>query len=462
MSELLTHTPERKLWNDGPNQTADAVIIDAQQQKILLIKRGDCGEWAIPGGFVDASDANACVSAKREASEEANIALGDQELTPFYHGIVDDPRNSEDAWIETSAYLFAASSEQETFAGDDAIDTKWFSLDDLPELYASHTQIVARAIDLVVSNEKYESFAKESHYIRDIKDGHMDYNKVLHTNPEAHTSMFQKSYDIASSHNIDHDSTTQAYLKKEADVMSHLRTNGYNYVPNHSHIAQGVNLFMEGFPPEEGWHWRAPVDKTDHYIEDCLSAFDNLELHPIYPDNDEIKPALDCFVTEGWREINNEKIAKINDIASELSPHFQAKTRESLRNLLANLMVLRDASRDIKPIDTLVMSHHDARQSNIAWNPEEGAKLVDWSWAGYGKPGSDATNLLIDLHKSGHDITRYLDKVNVEHCLTLIGFWLEHSTWPARDNGDMTVRRQQLLSAISGYEILSLAAGAGV
>ena len=87
----------------------------------------------------------------------------------------------------------------------------------------------------------------------------------------------------------------------------------------------------------------------------------------------------------------------------------------------------------------------------MAWHPKRGTKLIDWSWSGPGESGSDITSLLIDLHKSGHNISNYYKEINLDHCLTLMGFWLNHATWPYRS--DDTLRFQQFLSALSAYEI---------
>lgn len=136
--------PHAELWYDGPNYTADAIIIDSTQSTILLIERRDCGQWALPGGFVDDGE-SAYAASIREAREETLIDVTNGQLV--YRGVVDDPRNTQHAWIETSAYLFK-HAEASTIAGDDALSTRWFSLDQLPPLYASHRSIVNRALAL--------------------------------------------------------------------------------------------------------------------------------------------------------------------------------------------------------------------------------------------------------------------------------------------------------------------------
>lgn len=145
MNTELTPKPERKLWHDGPNYTADAVVIQPDEQKILLIQRSDTGQWALPGGFIDENETQHD-AAKREALEETGAALTTDGAL-IYQGLVDDPRNSETAWIETSAYLFLTPEVFSVTGSDDALAAEWKSLHALPELYGSHKAIVEKAFE---------------------------------------------------------------------------------------------------------------------------------------------------------------------------------------------------------------------------------------------------------------------------------------------------------------------------
>lgn len=70
-------------------------------------------------------------------------------------GYVDDPRNTDNAWIETVASLIVIKHTPEPIAGDDAKAAQWF---DIPSsglegleghtgpLYANHGVIVKKAI----------------------------------------------------------------------------------------------------------------------------------------------------------------------------------------------------------------------------------------------------------------------------------------------------------------------------
>ena len=81
----------------------------------------------------------------------------------LYRGYVDDPRNTDHAWMETVAMHFHCPSEVagrlKLHAGDDATAVTWLEVGDHNEsyqrLYASHKQIV----DLVYSTHGPEAVA---------------------------------------------------------------------------------------------------------------------------------------------------------------------------------------------------------------------------------------------------------------------------------------------------------------
>ena len=431
-------TPRAELWFDGPNYTADAIIIDPLQQKILLIERRDCGEWALPGGFVD-GDEPAYAASIREAKEEASIELSDGQLV--YRGIVDDPRNTERAWIETSAYLFECT-DVAAEAGDDAHDARWFAFDALPPLYASHASIVARALDAYRSARELAVAGERSHVV--VDGGHMNYIKQLIVGSAR--TIFTKAYegDEASNEHV-------ALLRKEAALMSHLRTNEYAYLPRASHLLDDRTLAMEAFAPEAGWYWRAPHTQLDRYVEDCFEVFWALERQPLPADVHGINSSFAVHQQEGWGAMAPSALDTLKPLVAQLRPDSQA----TAARLFDHFAPLQSAARSLPLPREFVLCHHDARQANIAWHPGAGARLVDWSWADIGRPGSDATTLLIDLHKHGHDVRHHAHTINPEHCLTMIGFWLEHASWPITERAS-SVRVQQLLSALAAYELLEM------
>ncbi|XP_036751817.2 ADP-ribose pyrophosphatase, mitochondrial isoform X2 [Manis pentadactyla] len=131
--------------------------------QFVAIKRKDCGEWAIPGGMVDPGE-KISDTLKREFGEEALNSLQksstekreleeqlyrlfSQEHLVIYKGYVDDPRNTDNAWIETEAVNYHDETGEvmdklTLEAGDDAGKVKWVDISDELKLYASHSQFI--------------------------------------------------------------------------------------------------------------------------------------------------------------------------------------------------------------------------------------------------------------------------------------------------------------------------------
>ena len=149
----------------GPNHAADPIVTRVHPNKglqIVAIQRKDTLEWALPGGMVDAGE-SASQAAKREFEEEAAAFENEADKISFkkmteylfsngemvYRGCVDDPRNTDNAWMETTAFHFHCSPQlgmmmQRLEAGDDAEPGTaiWLTVNDgdprYTNLYASH------------------------------------------------------------------------------------------------------------------------------------------------------------------------------------------------------------------------------------------------------------------------------------------------------------------------------------
>ena len=155
----------------GPNHAADPIVTrwkrDANGKKVkhesgkyilefVCIQRRDTKEWAIPGGMVNA-DEEVSLTLKREFGEEALNTLEESQKAEtkksiekvfksgeiIYKGYVDDPRNTDNAWMETVASNFHDDSGKTVgkiplSAGDDAQAVRWLSIDGPLELFASH------------------------------------------------------------------------------------------------------------------------------------------------------------------------------------------------------------------------------------------------------------------------------------------------------------------------------------
>uniref|UniRef100_A0AAQ5XHD6 ADP-ribose pyrophosphatase, mitochondrial n=1 Tax=Amphiprion ocellaris TaxID=80972 RepID=A0AAQ5XHD6_AMPOC len=167
-----------KVENGKPLWKVDAkgakILHSVSKRPILqfvAIKRKDCGEWAIPGGMVDPGE-QVSLTLQREFSEEAlnSLSVVPAERAKIherinklfkspgfqvYKGYVDDPRNTDNAWMETVAVNFHdesgnSVSELPLQAGDDAGQVKWVDVDSSFALYASHSHF----LELVTKERK--------------------------------------------------------------------------------------------------------------------------------------------------------------------------------------------------------------------------------------------------------------------------------------------------------------------
>ena len=173
-----------RLGRWGPNKAADPIVTrwkrDSSGNKVfnpkthkpilecVLIVRKDNGEWAIPGGMVESGDSVSATLLKEFGEEAMNslemtaeevLALQEKLASAFKHGIevykgyVDDPRNTDNAWMETVAMNF--HDEDGTLfalfklnAGDDAVGVKWVELTDEMQLYASHADFIRTTMSI--------------------------------------------------------------------------------------------------------------------------------------------------------------------------------------------------------------------------------------------------------------------------------------------------------------------------
>ncbi|CAH1107185.1 unnamed protein product [Psylliodes chrysocephalus] len=171
----------------GPNHAADPILTRwkmEQDKKVLntttnlpilqfcAIQRKDCKQWALPGGMVDPGE-KVSETLQREFLEEALNSLdaskeqaeADSKMVrdffkqgvEVYKGYVDDPRNTDNAWMETVAYNFHDEDGHhvgkfDLKAGDDAQSVQWMDVDKNIDLYASHSNFIKSVADRLKSH----------------------------------------------------------------------------------------------------------------------------------------------------------------------------------------------------------------------------------------------------------------------------------------------------------------------
>lgn len=145
----------------GPNHAADPIIVTLDSSRniyqLLVIERSDTpGIYALPGGMQDSNEyiSNTVV---RELKEETNFILDINNSIFIHSGYVNDPRNTDHAWLETSVFLFNINKPQRDkllktmVAGDDAKSIKLIDIDEnnkkYKHLYANHKEFVEIALN---------------------------------------------------------------------------------------------------------------------------------------------------------------------------------------------------------------------------------------------------------------------------------------------------------------------------
>lgn len=445
--DTLPSLPEGKgnFYYWGPNRTVDPVVLsgDTDIPSLLLIQRGDTGDWALPGGFIDPGE-DAVVAGLRELEEETELVLDDTAPIEVYRGPVNDPRSTLHAWPETTALLWRIAHQKPVTGADDARQASWVPLDALPaNLYGSHRELIEKAI------VQYGSFQEKLAYFGDRCDisqpsgGHMGYDRHIVSLPDS-TRGFIKRHRAERFTDPLREQHSREYLVKEADVYRQLS-------PQTPHIAQfhelvsDHTLILDAYDKRDGWHWRAPAnqDLRAHYINDVLSALKDIE-QISFENAGPVPPSDESFAREGWGNYGENRDSIMGLLA--------ASNVVSASELHGGLDELYAQQQNFKPIPLTHFAHTDIRQSNLSWHPEQGVRIIDWSWASASSPGLDTTTFLIDLAKSGIDVSDYMSEFVPHHARTLIGFWLGRAILPSQHGTN--VRQQQLASAIAAHQLL--------
>lgn len=140
--ELRRHIGHAPLWLIG----ATAVVLrdGSAGTEVLLVRRADTGEWAPVSGIVDpGEDPHDCVV--REVAEETGVQAEVERLVwvcagdPVTHG------NGDQCQYLDHTFRCRWVTGEPFTADDEAVETRWFSLSDLPamrEHYSSRVQCV--------------------------------------------------------------------------------------------------------------------------------------------------------------------------------------------------------------------------------------------------------------------------------------------------------------------------------
>jgi 8-oxo-dGTP diphosphatase len=133
-----------------PMLCVDMIVLRKTEshKEILLIKRLNepfKDYWALPGGFIEMEE-DLIDSAHRELEEETHINQIELKQLKTYGAPGRDPRGRTIS-VVFGGYL---NSEQEAQAGDDAKETHWFPVNELPPLAFDHELIIEESLDILI------------------------------------------------------------------------------------------------------------------------------------------------------------------------------------------------------------------------------------------------------------------------------------------------------------------------
>jgi hypothetical protein len=298
--------------------------------------------------------------------------------------------------------------------------------------------------------------------IQPVEGGHMFYDKCIVNNFDANP-IFLKAFDPSMFTNPEAAAHTLSHLQREGSVYNALRANGFSYLPDEVHYDTSQDiLYMTALKPEDGWNWEIPNTEQlqDDYVTDVLQSLKQLEKVPasVLPQSNR-QDSLDEVFSQGWLKLLKpgmpEKVlSRLDEFKPSFYPHV-SKGVENIQEILnGDLHPYLEQVYEHLAQPRPVVGHFDARQSNIAWHPDYGTKIIDWSWASKAPVGCDRTMFVIDLYKYGYDVSHLVaNNLNASHALLQMGHWMARSTNLA-PKGDDYVRFQQLASAVSAATLL--------
>lgn len=137
-----------------PAVTVDAAVFRSTDNsfEVLLIRRGNepfKGMWALPGGFVN-MDETLEEAVARELKEETSLENVELEQLHTFSAVNRDPRHRT---ISTVFYGIINQESIEARAGDDASETRWFSIGSLPSMAFDHDRVVEMAVKRILKHE---------------------------------------------------------------------------------------------------------------------------------------------------------------------------------------------------------------------------------------------------------------------------------------------------------------------
>ncbi len=116
--------------------------------EVLLQKRADCNKWGFPGGAIELGETPE-MAAKREVKEETGLDIEVQKLIGIYTDSDVVYPNGDKAHSICICYEMKIIGGELVCDKDETLELKFFSLNDMPELFCKQHEELLRDVKRV-------------------------------------------------------------------------------------------------------------------------------------------------------------------------------------------------------------------------------------------------------------------------------------------------------------------------
>lgn len=122
---------------------AGAFVFD-KDNRVLMQKRSDNGQWGLPGGFMDLGE-SVQDTARREVYEETGLKLEELKLFGIYSGPQYDTTfsNGDQVSLVLISFICKQYTGELVESNEESIQNKFYSLKELPEnIFTEHKMLI--------------------------------------------------------------------------------------------------------------------------------------------------------------------------------------------------------------------------------------------------------------------------------------------------------------------------------